>query len=77
MASRGGPNDNCFLPFNFSSVLPFDSLAAALAELPSPQVREPLTQDSKFLDNELHAAWPGKPMEESLLHLLCETAQEG
>lgn len=77
MASLGASNDNGFLPFNFSSVLPFDSLAAALAELPSPQVREPLTQDSKFLDNELHAAWPGEPMEANLLHILCETAQEG
>lgn len=77
MAPRAGSAEDSFLPFNFSSILPFDSLAAALAELPTPQIQEPVTPDATFLNSELDCAPPDDAIEEELLRILVQTAQDG
>lgn len=69
--------DQRFLPFNFTSVAPFDSIAAALGELPTPQLSEPAGRFSSFGDNAIPNAAPDRAMQTEMLHLMCKTARNG
>lgn len=76
MSAPNDPNDRRFTPFNFSDVVPMDSLAAALAELPLPRVKPPFARNVGFQEHELRVAEPSVEQQHQMLDAALAASQE-
>eukprot|EP00177_Eucheuma_denticulatum_P002346 GFKZ01004214.1.p1 GENE.GFKZ01004214.1~~GFKZ01004214.1.p1 ORF type:complete len:1918 (+),score=252.96 GFKZ01004214.1:165-5918(+) len=72
---RGDERD--FLPFNFTAVMPTDSLAAFLAQIPPLQIAEPQNPAISFTLEEMLSTRPPATVQADMLHLLCDTVRDG
>lgn len=77
MAEDKTGNDRAFLPFNFSTVAPFDALAVTLNELPIPQISEPPGPFSAFGERDLPTQPPSRDVQAQMLHLMATTVRDG
>lgn len=66
-----------FVPFNLSTVIPFDAFAVALQELPTPQLAEPQGEFSRFERDSLPSGAPSREIQAQMLHAMRDTAREG